>query len=107
MNARGHSQIIRRLAARRWEPGTAPVVSTGMKLAGTLLLIGMGALAGIAAAAETAKPAVPDPEYCARRDADPEKCIIQDGPHRPIAKKKPVVVPLPENPPADKPSAKR
>ena len=57
-------------------------VCTIMSLAGPVLIIWLGAFAGIAAAAEKAKPALPDPDYCARRDADPEKCLIQDGPPR-------------------------
>lgn len=76
------------------------------KLPGILLTIGwLAAGAGIAQAAEVIKPEI-DQEYCSRRDADPEKCVIQDGPHRPIAKKpqKPL---LPENLPAEKPPARR
>jgi len=68
-----------------------------MKLVTTLLMIWLGAFAGVAAAAEATKPVLPDPDYCARRDADPEKCVIQDGPpHRPIVRKKP---PAPQQPP--------
>jgi hypothetical protein len=60
-----------------------------MKLAAILLMIWLGAFAGVAAAEEATKPAPPDPAYCARRDADPEKCVIQDGPpHKPIVRKK-------------------
>ena len=51
-----------------------------MKRAATLLMIWLGAIAGVAAAAEATKPVAPDPEYCARRDSDQEKCVIQDGP---------------------------
>lgn len=59
-----------------------------MKFAATLLMVWLGAFAGVAAAAEATKPASPDPAYCARRDADPEKCVIQDGPpHKPIVRK--------------------
>ena len=77
-----------------------------MKLATTLLMILLGAFAGVAAAAQTTKPAPPDPGYCARRDADPEKCVIQDGPPRkPIVRKKP---PAPQKPPVpEKPTEKR
>lgn len=61
-----------------------------MKFPATLLMIWLGAFAGIAAAEDATKPAQPDPEYCARRDADPEKCVIQDGPppNKPIVRKK-------------------
>ncbi|HEV8262162.1 MAG TPA: hypothetical protein VGQ19_15605 [Burkholderiales bacterium] len=60
-----------------------------MKFAATLLVICLGAFAGVAAAAEASQPAPPDPAYCARRDADPEKCVIQDGPpHKPIVHRK-------------------
>jgi hypothetical protein len=59
-----------------------------MNFAATLLMICLGGLAGVAAAAEATKPAPPDPGYCARRDADQEKCLIQDGPpHKPIVRK--------------------
>lgn len=72
-----------------------------MKLTTTLLMILLGAFAGVAAGAGTTMPAPPDPEYCARRDADPEKCVIQDGPPRkPIVRKKPPPQkpPVPGNP---------
>ena len=60
-----------------------------MKFVTTFLIIWLGVFAGIAAAEEATKPAPPDPAYCARRDADLEKCVIQDGPpHKPIARKK-------------------
>jgi hypothetical protein len=60
-----------------------------MKFAATQLMIWLGAFAGVAAVAEATKPAPPDPAYCARRDADQEKCVIQDGPPRkPIVRKK-------------------
>jgi len=77
-----------------------------MNLAATLLMIWLGAFAGIAAGAEATKPAPPDPDYCARRDADPEKCVIQDGPpHKPIVRKKP---PPPQKPPVTgKPAEKQ
>ena len=60
-----------------------------MKLSTILLLSWLGAIAGTATAADEAKPPLPDPEYCARRDADPEKCVIQDGPPpaKPIVRK--------------------
>jgi hypothetical protein len=51
-----------------------------MKFIAILLLSWLGASAGVAAAAEETKPPLPDPEYCARRDSDQEKCVIQDGP---------------------------
>ncbi len=79
------------------ERNAPPPVYAGMKLTPALLMIWLGAFAGIAAAAEAPKPAPPDPEYCARRDADPEKCVIQDGPPRkPIVHKKPLA---PQKPP--------
>jgi len=60
-----------------------------MTIAANLLMIGLVAFSGVAAAEEATKPSPPDPAYCARRDADPEKCVIQDGPPpRPIARKK-------------------
>ena len=59
-----------------------------MKLAATLLVIWLGAFAGHAATAAT-EPALPDADYCARRDANPEKCVIQNGPpHKPVVRKK-------------------
>jgi hypothetical protein len=59
-----------------------------MKRAATLLAIWLGALAGHAAAAAN-EPALPDADYCARRDANPEKCVIQNGPpHKPVVRKK-------------------
>lgn len=68
-----------------------------MKLATILLMIGLGAFAGVAAAAAP-QPALPDPDYCARRDADPDQCVIQDGsPRKPIVRKKPSP---PQKPPA-------
>ncbi|MDP2239470.1 MAG: hypothetical protein Q8K18_04810 [Burkholderiales bacterium] len=68
-----------------------------MKIATILLFIWMGGVAGVATAADATRPALPDPEYCARRDADPGKCVIQNGPpHKPILRKKP---PAPQKPP--------
>lgn len=59
-----------------------------MNFIAILLLSCLGAFAGVAAAAEATKPALPDPEYCARRDSDQEKCVIQDGPPpKPIVRK--------------------
>lgn len=67
----------------------------------------LAVMAGTALAAEPAQPAMPDPEYCSRRDADPAKCVIQDGPpQKPIVRKKQPKPPLPENP-GDKPGGKR
>jgi hypothetical protein len=55
-----------------------------MKLSTPLLALWLAAGAGVAAAAEKpATPATPDADYCARRDADPGKCVIQDGPRNP------------------------
>jgi hypothetical protein len=60
-----------------------------MKIPTTLLMFCLVAVAGVAAAEEATKPAPPDPAYCARRDADPEKCVIQDGPPpKPMVRKK-------------------
>ena len=59
-----------------------------MKLAATLLTIWLGTFAGNAAAVAS-EPALPNADYCARRDADPEKCVIQNGPPpKPIVRKK-------------------
>lgn len=60
-----------------------------MKFIVILLVSWLGAICGIAVAVEETKPPLPDPEYCARRDADPEKCVIQDGPppNKPIVRK--------------------
>ena len=77
----------------------------GMKIFVTLIVTWLASLAGAAAAAEGTQPALPDPAYCSQRDADPEKCVIQDGPpQRPIVRKKPPVV-LPK-PPVEKPVGK-
>jgi hypothetical protein len=61
---------------------------------------------GAVIAAEAVEPGLPDLDYCARRDADPRKCVIQDGPPpRPIVRKKPeqpVVPPPPPEKPAEK-----
>jgi hypothetical protein len=35
------------------------------------------------AGAQDKPPVMPDTEYCSRRDADPQKCLIQDGPPNP------------------------
>ena len=60
-----------------------------MKLVMNVAMIALGAFAGIAAGAEKADLVLPDADYCARRDADPQKCVIQDGPpHRHIVRKK-------------------
>ena len=60
-----------------------------MKLIAILVLSWVGAFAGVAAAAEETKPPLPDPGYCARRDSDQSKCVIQDGPppNKPIVRK--------------------
>jgi hypothetical protein len=80
-----------------------------MKLAAIVLMIWLGTGVGVAAAADATKPAPPDSEYCARRDADPKKCVIQNGPpHKPIVRKKqqpPQTAPVPEKP-GEKPAAK-
>ena len=61
-----------------------------MKFVLTLLSIWLGSSAGIALAEDKTKLAQPDPDYCARRDSDQEKCVIQDGPPpgKPIVRKK-------------------
>ena len=70
-----------------------------------LAVISLATLAGAAVAADEVKPALPDPAYCSQRDADPEKCFIQDGPPlKPIVRKKPPVV-LPK-PPVVNPTAR-
>jgi len=50
-----------------------------MNLPAFMLSIGLMAGAGAATAAEEAKPGLPDLDYCARRDADPRKCVIRDS----------------------------
>ena len=71
-----------------------------MRLAIILLSIWGGVTAGPAVGAEKPAPGQPDPEYCARRDANPEKCVIQDGPPPPaIVRKKPPQSPPPPPPP--------
>ena len=59
-----------------------------MKFIAILLLSWLGPFAGVAAA-EATKPPLPDPEYCARRDSDQAKCVIQDRPppSKPIVRK--------------------
>ena len=75
-----------------------------MKLPAALLMSSLAALAGSASAQQPATPAQPDPEYCSRRDADPQKCVIQDGPPNPnIIRKKPPPPP-PPRPPVKKPA---
>jgi hypothetical protein len=75
-----------------------------MKLLAVLLLSLAASVAG-AASEEKAKPAQPDPEYCSRRDADPQKCVTQDGPPNPnIIRKKP---PPPPPPPPPRQPAKK
>jgi hypothetical protein len=71
-----------------------------MKLPAALLLSLVATVAG-AAALEKARPAQPDPDYCSRRDADPQKCVIQDGPPNPNIIRKPP--PPPPPPPPRKP----
>jgi hypothetical protein len=48
-----------------------------MKIPAALLL---SCLASLAVPAGAAEQALPDPDYCAQRDADPRKCVIKDGP---------------------------
>ena len=48
-------------------------------LAAIAALIASMFLSGAAFAQDKAPPADPDAEYCSRRDADPKKCLIQDG----------------------------
>lgn len=74
-----------------------------MKLPAALALSLVATVAG-AAAQEKAKPAQPDPDYCSRRDADPQKCVIQDGPPNPNIIRKPP--PPPPPPPPRKPARK-
>jgi hypothetical protein len=56
------------------------MVHVCMKRLITVLACALAGIAGSAAASEPAKPVMPDPDYCSRRDADPEKCVIQDSP---------------------------
>lgn len=51
-----------------------------MKTAHWIVPAMLAMTAGAAVAAEADKPATPDPQYCSQRDADPAKCVIQDGP---------------------------
>ena len=74
-----------------------------MKTVLNLLVIWLGAFAGMAVAAETGAPALPDPAYCSQRDADPEKCVIRDAPpSAPIVRRKPppptTPAPVPQTP---------
>ena len=64
----------------------------------TPALICMALALPMAAWAQEKPPAAPDPEYCARRDADPQKCVIQDGPPNPniIIRKPPPPPPPPK-----------
>ena len=77
----------------------------------TILPVILALAAGAAVAAESVKPALPDPDYCSRRDADPKKCVIQDGlsPPPPIVREKPEqpsAPPVPEKPAEKAPSQK-
>jgi len=56
------------------------MVYTCMNRLISLLAFTLAGVAGSATASEPAKPVMPDPDYCSRRDADPEKCVIQDSP---------------------------
>lgn len=79
-----------------------------MKIVLNLLVIWLGAFAGFSAAAQADKPALPDPAYCSQRDADPEKCVIQNGPApAPIARKPspPPTPPAPQTPVPGKPKS--
>ena len=58
-----------------------------MKLPVALLICFAGAAS--AAAQESPQPVQPDPDYCSRRDADPKKCVIQDGPPKVQVRKAP------------------
>ena len=68
-----------------------------MKLAAALIGASL-ALPLIAFAQENPAPPRPDAEYCARRDADPQKCVIQDGPPNPNIIRKPPPPPPPPPP---------
>lgn len=73
-----------------------------------LLPVVLALISGAVIAAAAAQSGLPDPDYCSQRDADPRKCVIQDGPPpRPIVRKKqepPVVPPpVPEKPAAKSP----
>jgi len=73
-----------------------------MNTARWILAAALAGAMGAAIAAEAPKPGLPNPEYCSRRDADPEKCVIQDGPpQQPIVRTKPAPPkepPVPETP---------
>jgi len=74
-----------------------------MKITAIVTVIWLGAFGGTAAAAEPASAALPDPAYCSQRDADAEKCVIQNGPPaRRIVRRK---SPSPQQPPASSHSA--
>jgi hypothetical protein len=62
-------------------------------------------LAGAVFAQDIPGPAVPDQEYCSRRDADPRKCLIQDGPPNPNIIRKPPPRPPSPPPPAPPPGS--
>lgn len=66
-----------------------------------LLILFLSAFAAVAGAQKPPEPmAQPDADYCARRDADPQKCVVQDGPPNPnIIIRKP---PPPPPPPVKK-----
>jgi hypothetical protein len=69
-----------------------------MKLATALIAAGLSSIPAAAPAQDKTRPAMPDPEYCSRRDADPQKCLIQDGPPNPniIIRKPPPPPPPPK-----------
>jgi hypothetical protein len=73
-----------------------------MKLSAALML-SLATTVTSAAAQETPRPAQPDPDYCSRRDADPQKCVTQDGPPNPNIIRKP---PPPPPPPPPKKASK-
>ncbi|HZM45036.1 MAG TPA: hypothetical protein VFC14_09405 [Burkholderiales bacterium] len=81
-----------------------------MNPAAILLTVFLGVFTGVVGAAELSKP-VPDPDYCAQRDADPAKCVIQDGPPpKPVVRKKPQapqIPPTPPDPAPEKPAQKQ
>ena len=70
-----------------------------MKLRRALLASCLAGFPGIVLAQDAARPVMPDTEYCSRRDADPQKCLIQDGPPNPnIIIRKPPPPPPPPPP---------
>ena len=70
------------------------LVLCSMNLPAFTLAIGLALSTGAVAAAEAAKPALPDVNDCARRDADPRDCVIKDAvPPQRVAPQEPTSAP--------------